>query len=101
VTGRLFEQSQLLVGSGAQCVQITVSGMFAQRLGGDLQRLGVVSSLEKHARQLDLRLGLSGKAFDGPAQDVFGISPKTRESELGRDINHGFETIGVVFQGLQ
>ena len=101
MTGGLLEQPQLLVGGGAQCVQIAIVEDVRAAPGWRPERLGVVARLEEHARQLDLRLGMRGKAFDGPAQDVFGIGPKTRESELRRDINHGFETIGVVFQGLQ
>ena len=35
------------------------------------------------------------------AKNVLGVGAKARERELGRDVDHGFETIGVVFQGLQ
>ena len=35
------------------------------------------------------------------AQNVLGIGDETRECELGRNVDHGFKTIAVVFQGLQ
>jgi membrane-bound lytic murein transglycosylase B len=45
------------------------------------------SGLQEHARQLDLRLGAMREAFDGAAQDVFGISPKPAKASSRGDIN--------------
>ena len=37
----------------------------------------------------------------GSTQHVLGIGDETRKCELGRNVDHGFETIALVFQGLQ
>ena len=101
MAGGFLEHSHLLVRRRRERVQIVVARMLGQRVRRDLQRPVVVSGFQKQTRELDLRLGAMRKAFERAAKDVLGVAAEAGKHELGRDVDHGFKTIGLVFQGLQ
>ena len=72
--------------------------MFPQRLSRDEHRSVAVAGLQKQSSELDARLDAARETLDCAPQDVLCVRAKARERELGRDVNHGFETVRAVFQ---
>jgi hypothetical protein len=67
----------------------------------EVQSFLVVTGLQKQSCKLDRRLDAVGETFEDAPQDMLRVSAKPGERELGRNVDHGFETIRAVFDGLQ